>query len=567
MKKILLLVMLASGAAWAAPKPRIAGDWAGILQAGTARLHLILHVHGRANGTMTASLDSVNQGANGIPIATISLKGVEVSFSAPAIHGYYHGTLSPDGQTIRGTWTQGQNLPLNFQRLAKPAKPVKPSDIDGVWEGLIQTPGHSLKVIIHVFNTEAGLRATMDVPDQGAFGVPIHSISRQGAQITLMAPMGARYAGTINTARTAIQGVWSQNGGNFQLVLARVAGQTNRPQTPKGPFPYRQKLVQFANPAAGIRLAGTLTLPRGPGPFPAVVLIDGSGPHGRDETIFGHKPFLVLADYLTRRNIAVLRYDKRGVGQSGGQYATATTADFASDAEAAFNFLRAQPGINPREVGLIGHSEGGAIAPIVAARNRRVAFIVLMAGPGVIGSRLLIEQERALSLAMGASASVAATGEEKMRQLYALAAGPMDTASLNVALKRQLLADQVPPQKIALLIKAMDSPWMRYFLRYDPAPTLERVRCPVLALGGSKDLQVPAEQNLGGIRRALIAGGNRHFEVKEMAGLNHLFQPAHTGLVSEYATIPITIAPAALVTITRWVKRQAGAGRPLNAIR
>lgn len=325
------------------------------------------------------------------------------------------------------------------------------------------------------------------------------------------------------------------------------------PARATGRVPYRAQPVTFQNRAAGITLAGTLTVPAGRGPFPAVVLIAGSGPHDRNETIFGHKPFLVLADYLTRRNIAVLRYDKRGVGGSGGTEATATTVDFAADAQAAFDYLRALPQIDARRVGLIGHSEGGVIASMLAARDRHVAFIVLLAGPGVRGDRLLTAQVQAILAAAGVPRQRVQRRVEQERDLLSIVEQQAAGDAAEQAQLRQQLSRMAPPARVEAAIRRLDTPWFRYFLRYDPAPTLAKVRCPVLALFGAKDVQVPPALNLPAVRRALRAGGNRDFQVLELPGLNHLFQRARTGEPNEYASIHSTMDPAALQTVAVWI--------------
>jgi pimeloyl-ACP methyl ester carboxylesterase len=328
-----------------------------------------------------------------------------------------------------------------------------------------------------------------------------------------------------------------------------------RPQNPAKPYTYREEEVSFENSGAGIKLAGTLTIPPGKGPFPAVVLVAGSGAHDRDEALMGHRPFLVLSDYLTRKGIAVLRYDKRGVGESGGSYATATTADFADDAEAGLAYLEKRSEIDPHKIGLIGHSEGGMIAPLVAARNSSVAFIVMMAGPGIPGDELLVEQTLLISEANGQTHETAekAAGEERI--ILSLVKDETDSAVLEKKLREQLTG-QVPEAQIGAAIKSTSSPWFRYFISYDPAAALRKVKCPVLAVIGSKDLQVPPEQNIPAIRKALEDAGNQKFEVDELPGLNHLFQTAKTGSPAEYAQIEETISPIALEKISAWVAKQ-----------
>jgi hypothetical protein len=330
-----------------------------------------------------------------------------------------------------------------------------------------------------------------------------------------------------------------------------------RPQNPKQPYPYREEEVQFENKAAGISLAATFTIPQGRGPFPAVFLITGSGPQDRDEAILGHRPFLVLADYLTRKGIAVLRADDRGFGKSSGNFATATTADFATDAEAAVAYLKTRSEVNPRQIGLVGHSEGGIIAPMVAARNPDVAFIVMMAGSGVPGDEILVSQTLLLTEVSGKSHEEAEKNAADEREILALVKQEKDSAILEKEV-REKLAGKIPEAQLGIQLKAVSSPWFRYFIDYDPAVALRKVTCPVLAINGEKDLQIPPKQNLPVIRRALEAGGNKNFEVDELPGLNHLFQTAKTGAIGEYAEIEETISPAALEKIASWILKQTG---------
>jgi len=321
------------------------------------------------------------------------------------------------------------------------------------------------------------------------------------------------------------------------------------------PYPYRDEDVTYENKSVGIKLAGTLTIPPGTGPFPAVVLVAGSGRHDRDETVYGHKPFLVLADYLTRKGIVVLRYDKRGLGQSGGDNAAATTADFATDAEAGLYYLKSCPEVNAHKIGLIGHSEGGVIAPMVAARNPDVAFIVMMAGSGVPGDEILAAQSLLIAQSMGASPERAERAAAEEREVLAMVKAESDNSALEKKL-REKLAGKVPEAQIGMQIKQISSPWYRYFITYDPATALRKVTCPVLAINGEKDLQIPPKQNLPAIRQALEAAGNKNFEVEEMPGLNHLFQTAKTGSISEYAEIDETMSPVVLEKIASWILKQ-----------
>ncbi len=337
-----------------------------------------------------------------------------------------------------------------------------------------------------------------------------------------------------------------------------------RPQEPKKPYPYAEEMVAYENKKA----AATLTLPRGTGPFPAVLLITGSGPQDRDETVAGHKPFLVLADCLTRRGVAVLRADDRGIGKSTGNFFTATSEDFAEDTQAGVDYLLQRSEINPRQIGLIGHSEGGLIAPMLAARSPGIAFIVMLAGQGLSGEEVLYSQGQEILKAQGATAEDLARQLDLQKRLFALVKIEKDPEALERKV-RAIMDEEVAKlgeekKKFAAKLRAgmqgqvqmLKSPWLRYFIAYDPRPALRQVRCPVLALIGSKDLQVPPEANLREIEQALRQGGNKDFTVQQMPNLNHLFQTCTTGSLTEYAKIEETIAPAVLELLSDWIAKR-----------
>jgi hypothetical protein len=426
-----------------------------------------------------------------------------------------------------------------------------------------------LHLILHVKTGPGGTAASLDSPDQLAYSLGVTAIHHDGQAAGFeMAALGASFAGTLSADGQSLAGAWTQGGKTTPLTFARravgaAARKLIRPQTPVKPYPYREEQVTFEDASAHVNLAGTLTLPPGPGPFPAVVLVAGSGPNTRDEPILGHKPFLVLADHLTRHGVAVLRYDKRGTGDSEGDYAKATTMDFAEDAQAAAAYLRTRPEIDAKHVGLIGHSEGGLIVPIVATRDPATAFIVMMAGPGVNGADILREQGRLIGRTMGADDAALAQADALREQMFTLVRAEKDPAVVSAKLKA--LADDyakskgVPAATAEAQVAIVNSDWFRFFFDYDPAPTLTKVACPVLALDGSLDLQVPPDQNLPPIRAALAH--NPKAQVIELPDLNHLFQTAKTGAPGEYIQIEQTIAPVALDTITDWVLKQAGFGR------
>jgi hypothetical protein len=441
-----------------------------------------------------------------------------------------------------------------------PAAPPGPAVLEGDWAGQIDTGALKLRLVLHVHTADGRTVATLDSPDQGAAGLPA-TVTVQAGHVRLTAAgANGAFEGDLAEDGATLKGQWS----GAPTTLSRLAaGQTvaapRRPQTPVKPYPYREELVSYPGGTATVRLAATLTLPQGKGPFPAVVLIAGSGPNARDEQVLGHALFLVLADHLTRQGIAVLRFDKRGVGQSSGDYASATSTDFAADAEAGVAYLRTRPEIDARRLGLIGHSEGGVIAPMVAAGDRGIAFLVLMAGPGVPGDQIIMAQSKAIAAASGAPTAAMEAGEALERRFLDAVMAAKDQASAEAAIRTVLKGAGVPDAAVEIQVKAAASPWYRFYLAYDPAPALRRLRIPVLALIGSKDLQVPAEQNLPALRAALAA--DPQAEAAEMPGLNHLFQEARTGSPAEYGQIEQTLSPAALDRIAGWILANGARGR------
>jgi len=444
---------------------------------------------------------------------------------------------------------------------ASSCKASATKDVEGLWQGTLKVPNGELRVVFHINKAADGrLSASMDSPDQGATGIPVDECTFTNGKLSLTAKgIGGAYDGTMKNDST-IDGIWSQSGASLPLTLKRIekVAEASRPQEPKKPYPYREEEVTVENKTAGITLAGTLTEPDSGGPFPAVVLITGSGPENRDEEVFGHKPFLVLADYLTRQGIAVLRCDDRGVGKSGGDEKTATTSDLATDTRAQFEYLKTRKDIDPKHVGLIGHSEGGLIAPIVANEAPDVAFVVMMAGPGLPGDSILMLQSVAVARSEGAPDSALKQIATAERAVLDIVKAEKDTAAAAAKLRPLLKKQSLSDQAIDAQTKAVLSPWFRFFVSYDPRPALSQLRQPVLAIDGEKDVQVAAVENLAAIETALKAGGNKDFETKELPGLNHLFQTANTGAVTEYAKIDETISPSALQVMGDWILAHAG---------
>ncbi len=543
-----------------------AGQWVGILKLPppVGETHVGARLKRAPDGAWSGAWTNIDQGGRGLALADIKTDGETLSFNTPARSSHFEGKWDPAKKAWVGTWSAGQ-LPAPIE-LARGVIPPAPTvqGLDGDWDGALEVTGVRLRLAWHIATTaEDGTYATIDSIDQGANGIPVSAISRDGGAVKFeIKLLGASFQGALSAGGQTMTGQWSQGGQTFPLSLTRratgVAQPTlNRPQTPKPPFPYDAQEVSFDDASAKARLAGTLTLPPGKGPFPVVVLIAGSGPNTRDEPILGHRIFLVLADHLTRNGIAVLRYDKRGTGSSTGDYAKATTADFADDADAAVAFLKARPEIDPRHIGLIGHSEGGLIAPMVAVRNPQVAFIVMMAGPGVNGLDILMEQGRLISKAYGADDAKLQKASALRQQIFDIARTEKDPAIAAAKARQAMTAAAkdlgVPESAIDAQADQITSDWFRFFLTYDPAPTLRKLRIPVLVLDGSNDLQVPPAQNLPPIRAALA--GDPDAEIHELPGLNHLFQTSKTGSPAEYGRIEETIAPASLDLMTAWIAR------------
>lgn len=444
--------------------------------------------------------------------------------------------------------------------------------IEGIWQGKLKIPGIELTIVFKISeNPDGTLTATMDSPDQGATGIPVEEVIFIDNTLRLeVKSAGGVFEGKVSEDFLVIEGEWKQSGQTLPLTLKRVdkAVEILRPQVPKKPYPYIEKKVAYTNLKAGVKLVGILTLPSDKGVFPAVLLITGSGPQDRDETIYGHHPFLVLADYLTRQGIAVLRVDDRGVGESTGDFSQATSEDFASDVLAGVEYLKTCKEIDPKKIGLLGHSEGGLIAPIVAVKSPDVAFIVLMAGPGLTGEEILYLQGALISRAMGVSEEDIIKKRQFNEKIFSVLIEEEDSEIAEERLRQMFEEDwekmsdeekeQIGDSEVFLEAQLQNllSPWLKFFLTYDPKPTLSKVKCPVLAINGEKDLQVPPKENLSAIEEILKAGGNQSYTIKELSGLNHLFQTAQTGLPAEYVKIEETISPVALKIVGDWILEQ-----------
>jgi len=526
---------------------------------------------------VTATLISLDEGEARFPLANFVADEQQLGFELLSSQARYQGTYDPDLQQATGFWEQrGGRFALGFQKSASyPAD--QPSEI---WRGTLDAGLMRLLMQFRVYQSAEGTRSVfVDSLTQKAGGFTASS-TRDTEPWSLEIPaIRATFQGELLDEGQTLKGKWTQALVK-DLELRRVPPNEpieivapRRPQHPHPPFPYRIRDVQVPTDDPERHLAGTLTMPTMEGRvYPMAILISGSGPQDRDSTLFDHKPFWVWADYLTRQGIAVLRYDERGVGQSPGDFATATTLDFAADVAAAVRFARSLPEVDPQHIGLIGHSEGGLIAPLVAVQDPQVAWLVLLAAPGVNGEQILYSQGQLIVAAEGGEAQQLRQQQQIQSLIFqAIKRIPVEDWSAQV---EQALVDQVrdevlaggadiPASEQANLdvavrngLKQVNSPWFRHFLTYEPGPTLEQVRCPVLAINGSLDLQVDPRLNLPKIQTALEQGGHSRFTIRELPNLNHLFQTCDSGAISRYAQIEETLSPLALETVANWIRER-----------
>lgn len=440
--------------------------------------------------------------------------------------------------------------------------------IDGAWNGSLTVGPQTLRITVRFTTGETGLRATIDIPQQGATGVQLQNVSYDDSRVYMELPAGPGLAVFDGQqVGDSIGGAFTQAGLSGTFFLKRSSQAAAMAEQPPEPLPYAEEEVTFHN--AAITLAGTLTLPESGAPHPAVVMITGSGPQNRDEELFGFKPFHMIADHLTRNGVAVLRYDDRGVGGSTGSVSEATTEDFARDVLAAVDFLKNRSDIDPERIGLIGHSEGGIVAPLAASMSDEVAFMVLVAGTAVSGAEILMEQGALIMRANGATeADIDRQIAFQKRTFEAIRSGDgWDELAADLEMQlRESIAEMPDSQRNVITdvdtfintqlqaqLTALQTPWFGYFLDYDPAATLRTIDTPILALFGELDLQVPPAQNRGPLEQALRYGNHPDYTVRVLPRANHLFITATTGSPTEYATLEKVFVPEFLPLITEWI--------------
>ena len=547
------------------PGDRALGDWHGTLATPRGELSLVVRISD-ASGALGGTMESPDQAPGELmPLANVQAESQRLAFDVPSIKGAFAGRWDERAGGWSGTWLQsGYKLPLVLS--PGPAMSAV-KGLDGVWRATVRRGDQTRRLVLRIETTGQSTSIKFDAPDAGAIGLAVSGFTHAGNRIRFAVPTaGASFDGALASDGQSIAGTWSfQSQPPVQIVFARSAAQAAqahrvRPQTPVAPFPYAVEDVRIANPKApGVVLGCTLTLPRRAGPFPAAVLLTGSGAQDRDETMYEHKPFAVLADHLTRQGIAVLRCDDRGVAASTGTFETATTLDFATDADAAAAYLASRREIKKSAIGLVGHSEGGLVAYIAASADARIGYLVLLAAPATDMRRMLVTQSRLLGQAQGRpEKDVAATAAVVERILDAVATAGSDAQAadrLGAILTPEALAElQIPASNKPLFVQTMANVWMRQLLTLDPASYLAKVTVPVLALEGSLDRQVAPDDNLAAIKAGLPPRADLT-QVK-LQGLNHFFQTAKTGAIGEYVESEETMSPAALRTVSDWIVKR-----------
>ena len=555
----------------AAPAPPVSfeGDWSGVLEVGETELQLVLHLSRDAQGEWHAKLDSLNQAVYGMAASKVTREADTLRFEIASVGAKFQGKLQPNQRSIRGVWEQGgAGLPLQFEKRAagaasRGAAAAAVSKAEGTWQGAIEVTNMRMRLQMHVSHDDEGkLLASVDSLDQGIQGIPAAKVREQNGQLSFEIPaFQAEYHGALSASKNEIAGEWTQNDSIEKLDFHRSDQplELRRPQNPAKPYPYVVEEVSFPAGDGKVTLAGTLTIPQGAGPFPAAVFVGGSGPADRDETTAGHKPFLVLADLLARKGIAALRYDKRGIGQSTGNYEQATVDDLAGDVQAALNYLKTRKEVDPKRTGVLGHSEGGILAEQVAVHTSDLDWLVLLATPATTGERTLLRQSELIARTGGLPEEQITRSQQLDRMAYGAVREEKSPSALEARLRNLIeksgLSASMPPAALQAQIRLMTTPWFRQYLDLNPAPLLEQIKCPVLALNGDRDLQVDADQTVPVLRQAYEKSGNKDFTVMEIEGVNHLFQKAQSGSPALYGAIEETIAPEVLNAITAWLAR------------
>lgn len=430
----------------------------------------------------------------------------------------------------------------------------------GTWMGTIDAGGASFRVVFTVQQAGPRLSGRMDSPDQGVTDIPVPHILVSADTLRMGVPsIAGQFAGVLDAASDQIQGRWVQGDLSLPLTLARTdtPPAVQRPQEPLPPFPYVTESLRFATDTPSVTLEGTLSRPPGDDPVPAVVLVGGMGPQDRDGTRHGHKPFLVLADHLTRAGIAVFRFDERGVGASGGTQRGRTFADFARDVRAAVDRLKRHPGIDTEHIGLIGHAEGGVIASLTAQASGAVRFLALLSSPGLPGDEILADQLDQRAREQGLDRRTRALQRGTQQRMFEALLQEADSASIADDLRR-IMIDANGIEQETVIQREVDrlmQPWLRFYLAHAPAKTLQQTDVPVLALYGANDRRIDVPAHRDAVEQAFADNPDR-LTIQTLDGLNHRLQPSPSGSPADYGRIPETIAPDVLDLLSRWIRPQ-----------
>lgn len=442
-----------------------------------------------------------------------------------------------------------------------------PQRFVGHWKGAINMAQNtSVEILLHITQSNGKIQTKLS-SSRGLTGLPIKDVQATGNhfQFTIKA-YAVNYKGVLTKNKKIMQGTWQQAGQklplNFRKITANEAFFT-RKQTPRPPFPYREQEVTYTNPKDNVTLSGTLTVPQGEGKFPVVILLSVAGPNNRDQAFAGHKPYAVIADYLTRKGIAILRSDDRGVGKSQGNLFQSTIADFAEDTQAAITFLKKHPQIDTQRIYLLGNSEGGAVAGVIAAQNPQVAGIILLASPGIGTQQIILKQGENLGKTLNYSDKQIAIIQQRGKELFQIITtekdNPKARKKIKALLKKYKDAPSLPNYFAKTEDEAIDmylSPWYRYQLTFKSSEAFEKVKCPVLALNGSLDRVIMPKENLQAIHQSLIKADNSDITIRQIPGLNHIFQTAKTGSPLEYGSLEESFSPKALKIIYQWLEGQ-----------
>jgi pimeloyl-ACP methyl ester carboxylesterase len=557
-----ILVMTKGTQVFGQDSARDVESWYGILDAGSRHFRFLIELEPK-DGNWTGKLHSLDEGGQTFQLDGVIRDENVFEFKIRVSAAHFTGKLDDGKTVVEGSWKQrSADLPLKLEKVDQaPAEPLR-----ATWRGKISALLQKLELQFR--ELEDGSVYFDSVTQKVGGFVATKSIDANTVTFAVPGVQGT-FEGKLDDTGEKMVGKWKQGAVSLDLVLERLEQPTadaapNRPQMPKAPFPYTVTEIKFENKHDGVILAGSLTVPEGgTDKLPAVILVSGSGPQDRDETLMGHKPFWVLADYFSRNGIAVLRYDDRGVGESTGSFETATSFEFASDAKAALEYLSQHPRIDTKKLGVCGHSEGGYIAAMIAAERPDLAFIIMMAGPGVPGELVLTSQMRLILEAGGFEKEQVENQCNSQRALIDLALkSPKLSEDEFIAQAKEVIArfQSVGETKEETLnagaraaASQLRSPWFETFLVHDPAKDLERVSCPVMALVGEKDLQVDPKLNLPAIEQALRKSPSKDFVVLELPDLNHLFQKCKTGLMQEYAEIDETIDSGTLARMKDWI--------------